>query len=183
MSCPNIAKCYDEIAEDPSMLWLLPEKEWSSLWELPLSGALRFKLISERLFASIASLDMWERPGWNSSPLMAKDQWGSHSYGNLSHRWGRGRKPGHSDILLLPWTSINGGLKCPLCPTSAWLIRAKCGCSEGVYQDPLYPSRDFLFPLSRCKNSFQGYFFHPIPTGLAMSMQATSLFWDQIGPA
>ena len=59
MSWPNIAKCYDEIVEDPSLLWLFLEKECPSLWELPLLGTLWFRLILERLFAHIASPDMW----------------------------------------------------------------------------------------------------------------------------
>ena len=60
-----------------------------------------------------------------------------------------------------------------LCPTSTQLARAKCGGSEKIHQDPLYPSRDFPFPLSRCELSLWGHFLHPTPTGPSSSMQAT----------
>ena len=63
MSWPNIAKCYDEIVEDPSLLQLFPEKGCTSLWELPLLGTFQFRLISERPFACIASFDMWGNVG------------------------------------------------------------------------------------------------------------------------
>ena len=63
MSQPSTAKCYDKIVKDPSLLWLFPEKECTSLWELPLLGALQFRLILERLFAHIATPDMWGKTG------------------------------------------------------------------------------------------------------------------------
>ena len=59
MTQPNIAKCYDDIVKDPSLLWLFLEKECTSLQELPPLGALWFRLISERLFTCIVSPDMW----------------------------------------------------------------------------------------------------------------------------
>ena len=55
----NIAKCYDEIVEDPSLLWLFLEKECMLVWELLQWGALQFRIILERLFAHIASPDIW----------------------------------------------------------------------------------------------------------------------------
>ena len=63
MSQPNIAKCYDETGKDPSLLQLFLEKEYTSLQELPLLGALQFLLILERLFTHIASPDMWGKAG------------------------------------------------------------------------------------------------------------------------
>ena len=63
MSQSNIAKCYDEIVKDPCLLWLFPEKECTSLWELPLLGSLWFRLISKRLFTCTASPDMWGKTG------------------------------------------------------------------------------------------------------------------------
>ena len=47
---------------------------------------------------------------------------------------------------------------------SMWLTGAKCGCSEKIHQHPLYPSRNFLFSLSRCEHSLCGCFLCPIPT-------------------
>ena len=47
MLWPNIAKYYSELLEDPSLLQLFSEEEGTSLWELPLLGALCFRLILE----------------------------------------------------------------------------------------------------------------------------------------
>ena len=58
MSWPHIVKCYNDIVEDPSLLWLFLEKEWTSLWELPLLSTLQFRLILERSFTCIASPDI-----------------------------------------------------------------------------------------------------------------------------
>ena len=146
MSQPNIAKCYDEIVEDPSQLWLYQEKEYSSLWEVPLLGAVQFKLISERPFTCISSPDIWGRMGWSLSPTLAKDQWGSHPHSDPNYRWGRRRKHGYGDHLLLPWSSQDAGLWCTLYPTSMWLARAKCGCSEKMHQHPYIPQGTSYFP-------------------------------------
>ena len=35
---PNIARCYDELLEDPSLLWLFSEEEGISFQELSLLG-------------------------------------------------------------------------------------------------------------------------------------------------
>ena len=59
MPWPNTAKCHRESLEDPSLLSLSPMQECTPLWELPLMGALHFRLISDRLFACIASPDTW----------------------------------------------------------------------------------------------------------------------------
>ena len=59
MSWPTIAKCYEEIINDPSLLQLFPEEEWVSVQELLLFGALWFRIISERLFAHLTSPAMW----------------------------------------------------------------------------------------------------------------------------
>ena len=95
--------------------------------------------------------------------------------------WGRERNLGYGDHLLPPWSSQNGGLWCTLCHISTWLTRAKYGCSEKINQHPLYPSRDFPLPLSRHEHSLQGHFLCPIPTGLAVSTQATPFLWGQGG--
>ena len=60
---PNIAKCYDEIVKDPSLHQLFLEEECTSLHELPLLGALWFRLILERFFAHIASPAIWGKTG------------------------------------------------------------------------------------------------------------------------
>ena len=59
MSQPNIANCYEEIVEDPSLLWLFPEKEWTSLQELPLLGTLQFRL--REAFCPHSTPDMWRK--------------------------------------------------------------------------------------------------------------------------
>ena len=63
MSCPTIAKSYDEIIEDPSLLWLFPEKEWTSIQEHPLLGTVWFRIILERLFTNLTSPAMWGKAG------------------------------------------------------------------------------------------------------------------------
>ena len=180
MSQPNIAKYYDNIVEHLSLLWIFLEKECTLLWELPFLGALQFRLISERLFACIASPDMWGKTGGRGINLYwLEDQWGSHTYGNPNYRWGRGRKYGYGDHLLLPWSSQNGGLWCTLCPTSMGLTGAKCGCSEKIHQHPMYPSKDILFLLSRCEHLLLGCFLCPVTTEMVVSMQGTPFLWGQ----
>ena len=107
----------------------------------------------------------------------------SYPYGGLSYGWGRKRKPGHGDHLLLPQSRPDGGFQSTFCPTSMWLTRAKCGCSEEVHQITLYPSRVLKFPLSRHDHSFQGHFICSIPTWLATPMQTTPLLWHHGGSA
>ena len=63
MSWPTIAKCYQEIVKDPSMPQLFPQEEWMSVWELPLLGAVWFRIISERLFAHLTSPAMQGKDG------------------------------------------------------------------------------------------------------------------------
>ena len=63
MLWPSVVRCYDEIVEDASILWLFPEKECTSFWELPVLGVLWLKLISEGLFAHIAFHDIWRKTG------------------------------------------------------------------------------------------------------------------------
>ena len=155
---PNIAKCYDEIVEDPFLLQLSLEKECTSLWELPLLGAFQFRLISERLFAHIASPDMWGKTGvefitW----YWPDDQQGGHCYGDPNYRWGRGRKLGYGDHLLPPWSSQNGGF----CHALSALhqsnsLRPKCGGGEKIHQHSIYSSSNVPFPLSGCGHSLQG---------------------------
>ena len=59
MLWPTIAKCYKEIVEDPTLLWLFFREEYSSIQELPCLGALQFRLILEGFFTCIASPDNW----------------------------------------------------------------------------------------------------------------------------
>ena len=47
-------KCYSELLEDPSLFQLFSEEEGTSLQELPLLGALHFRIILERFFSCIA---------------------------------------------------------------------------------------------------------------------------------
>ena len=63
MSKPNIAECYDEIVKDPSLLGLFLGKECMSLLELPVLGALQFRLIWEKFFAQVASPTIWGKMG------------------------------------------------------------------------------------------------------------------------
>ena len=63
MSRPSIAECYDKIIEDPSLLQLFPMEECMSIWELPLLGALQFRVISKRLFTCIAFPAIWRKAG------------------------------------------------------------------------------------------------------------------------
>ena len=151
MSWPNIDKCYYKIVKDPSLLWLFPEKECTSLGELPLFGTLQFRLIcithtSQKISGEATSMVI---------------------LGKL----------GYGDHLLPPRSSQNLGLWHTLQPTSMWLTGAKHCCSEKIHQHPLYPLQDFPFPLSRCDYPFQGCFHHPMPTGLALIMQATPFLW------
>ena len=50
MSRPTIAEWYDDIVKDPSLLQLFPEKEWMSIQELPILGALQFRIIFGEAF-------------------------------------------------------------------------------------------------------------------------------------
>ena len=59
MSWPTKSKCFKEIVEDSSKLWLLPKEEWTSIRELPLMGALQFRVILERLFTYLTSPAIW----------------------------------------------------------------------------------------------------------------------------
>ena len=103
MSWPTISECNGDIAKDPSLLQLFPEKEWMSIQELLLLSALQFRIISERLFTCIACPTMWGRLEWNSSPAMTKMSVEAIPFAILVTDWG-GRKPGHDDHLLLPWS-------------------------------------------------------------------------------
>ena len=59
MSWPTIAECYDDIVKDPFLQQLFPEKEWTSIQELPLLDSSWFSIFSEKLFTHIASPAMW----------------------------------------------------------------------------------------------------------------------------
>ena len=60
---PNLAKCYSELLEDPSLLQLFSEQECTSFQELPLLGALHFGLVLERFFTHIPSPNIWGKTG------------------------------------------------------------------------------------------------------------------------
>ena len=161
------------MVEDPSLLWLFLEKECTSLHELPLLGALPFRLISERLFTHLPSPDTW---GKTRVEFITNTSWkisGKTTPMVILITDGVGEGNEYGDHLLPPWSSQNWGLWCTLQPTSKWLTEAKCGCSEKIHQHPLYPLRDFPFLLSRHEHFFWGHFLCPIPTGPALSMQAT----------
>ena len=74
---PNIARCYNELLEDPSLLHLFPEKEGISFQELPLLGTLQFRLISDRFFVHTASPTNWRKTGvefmTNTSPRISRE--------------------------------------------------------------------------------------------------------------
>ena len=55
MSWPNVAKYYEEIVEDPTLLQLFSLEEYLSIQELTCMGALWFSLILEGFLAQIAS--------------------------------------------------------------------------------------------------------------------------------
>ena len=55
--------------------------------------------------------------------------------------------------------------------------------SEKFHQLTLSPSKVLWFSLPRCDPPFRGHFIYPIPTGLAMPMQVTSLLHRWCGPA
>ena len=156
MSWPTIAKCYDDIAMDPSLLWLFPE-ECTSIQELPLLGTLWFRIISERLFICITSPAIWGKArmefitsrGWKISReaipmvILVTD----------------GVEEGNLGMVTTLCHNIQAKMEvfwCTLYPTSAWLAKAKCGCSEEVHQHSLYPSRVLPSPLSRCEHSLWG---------------------------
>ena len=180
MSLPSIAKCCDEIVEDPSLLWLFPVDV--NLRTLTLGCSPIQNHIGEAFCPLSIPCNVGESWGGSYHQHWPKDKLGSHPYDNLSHRWGQRRKPWHGDHFLPPWSSQDGGIQCTLCPTSTWLTGTKCGSSEEVHQHSLYPLRVLLCPLSRHKHSLWGHFIHPIPTGSAMSMHATPLLWHWGGP-
>ena len=59
MSKPSIARCYDELAEDPSLLGLYLGEECTSPLELPVMGTPWFRLISEKFFTWVSSPTIW----------------------------------------------------------------------------------------------------------------------------
>ena len=62
LSRPATAKCYqDNQGSFPAAH--IPKEEWLSVWELPLFGALLFRIISERCFAQLTSPVMWGKAG------------------------------------------------------------------------------------------------------------------------
>ena len=61
MSKPSIARCYDKLVEDPSLQGLYLGEECMSLLELPVVGTLWFRFISEKFFAWVSSLTIWEK--------------------------------------------------------------------------------------------------------------------------
>ena len=63
MSWPIIAKCYEDIVEDLTLLWLFSLKEYSSIQRPHCLGALQFRLILEGLFTCIAPPDNWGKMG------------------------------------------------------------------------------------------------------------------------
>ena len=59
MSKPSIARYYNKLVEDLSLQGLFLGEECTSLLELPVVGALQFRLISEKFFAQVSSPMMW----------------------------------------------------------------------------------------------------------------------------
>ena len=113
MSWPTIVKCYKEIVEDPTFLWIFLLEEYSSIQELLCLDALQFRLISEGLFACIASPDNWGKTGDGiSHPNHSQKEWGNHQFGNPHHWWARrgGLWQGDGHPLIKPmWHIGNSG--------------------------------------------------------------------------
>ena len=172
MLWPNIANCYSKLLEDPSLLWLFTEEEGTSLQELPLLGALHFRIILERFFACIASLAIW---GKSSSLISVLGPVERPPHGNSNHRWSRGREPGYGDNLLPSQPKENGDIWHTLCPTPAWLLWAQCSGGKEIYQYPLHSPRNLSTPLPWCQDTLQGHFLHPVPSGALMPLKATSI--------
>ena len=57
-------KCYEEIAQDSTLLHLFPLEEYSSTLALPSLGALQFRLVLGGVFTHTAFPDKWEKAGW-----------------------------------------------------------------------------------------------------------------------
>ena len=90
MSWPTIAKCYEDIVEDPSLLWLFLWEEYSSIQELPCFGTLQFRLISEEIFyMHCFSWHLGEHQGGISHPNQSKEEWRNHQVSSSHHWWGR----------------------------------------------------------------------------------------------
>ena len=184
MSWPTIVECYDDIVEDPYLLQLFLEKEWTSIQKLPLLHTLQFRIILERLFACIASPAIWRKARMefvtSSGPKISGK---ATAIAILVTDGVGGRKPGHGDHLLWPWSIQDGGFWCTLYPTSMQPTGAKCGCSEELHQHSLYPLGGLPSPLSRHEHTLWGSFLHPVPTGQAISMQIAPLLWHWGGLA
>ena len=55
----SIARCYDELVEDPSLQGLFSGEEHTSLLEFHVVGALQFRLILEKVFTWVSSPTIW----------------------------------------------------------------------------------------------------------------------------
>ena len=122
MSGPSIVKCYEEKAEDPTLLCQFPPEEYSSVQALPCLGTLQFRLVSEGFFACIASPDKWGRArvefhNWS------EDEWSNHQHGNPHHWWG-GQEGLRSGDGFMSSQGQDGGPWCPFSSMPMWLIRA-----------------------------------------------------------
>ena len=125
MSWPTIAKCYDEIAKDLTLLHLfLPLEAYSSIQALLCWGDLQFRLVLE-FFTCIASSDKWEKAGVEFHTLTSQKMSGEPPTWQSSSpmEWARGDL-GLVMVFCHPNQAKDGGLWCPFCSMPTWLIKA-----------------------------------------------------------
>ena len=161
MLWPTIAKCYSKLLEDPSLLWLFSEEEGTPLQELPILGALCFRII----LTHIASPVIWGKTGVEvitdaslktsreATPMviLITDGVVEENLSMVTH-------------LLPSWPKQNGGIRCTLHPMPVWLPWVQCGGGKKIYQYPLHSPRNLLAPLLWCQYTLQGCFLHPVPS-------------------
>ena len=103
MPWPTIAKCFEEIAEDPTLLHLFSLEEYSSLQELPCLGAVQCRLVWEGIFAHIASPNNWGKAGMRFITLTSlKMSRETTLYDDPHHQLGGREGLGFGDGILSP---------------------------------------------------------------------------------
>ena len=102
MSWPTIVKCYEEIVEDLTLLWLFLPEEYSSVQGLPCLCALQFILIWRGFSPMLPLLAMGKDQGGIFHPNWSEGEWGSYQVGDPHHQWGRREGLGYCDGFLSP---------------------------------------------------------------------------------
>ena len=176
MSWPSIAKCYDEIVEDPSPLGLFSEKESTSPLELPVVASLWFRLISEMFFPYVAPYDIWGKTGVEfvtdtglrvsdeATPtvILITDGVEEGYLGMVTTFCHHDQVKMELQIHFLPFANVTH-------QSLAWLW-------WGDIPIPLHTPRNFQASLPWHKYSFWGHFLSLIPSGLPTSMEAGPIF-------